>query len=714
MKQVIQNYKTGELKVEEVAYPALRKNSCIIKTKNSLISAGTERTKIETAHMNLVEKAISRLDLVKTLVNNIKQEGILFTLKKAFNKLNTPITLGYSACGEIVEISGELLHEYKVGDRIACIGEIYAAHSEYNCVPNDWFVKIPDDVSDEDAAFVGVGAIALNAVEISQLSSGEKVVVIGLGLLGQIVIQILKAKGVEVLGVEIDESKIDIAKSLGLENCINPVKDDIISSVNSWTENVGADAVIITAASSNNLPIEIAGKISRNKGRVVLVGAMPIIIPRDEYYKKELLFVISRGFGADIYCKESADRKYPFNYLPKSMKENMTEFLNLVSQKKVNVSSLISHKFSLNDAEKAYQMIAENQQKYLGVIFEYDEQQNTSCVIPEQVGIQNVSCCCKNDNSKINIGFIGAGSFCQGYILPVLKKRKDVNLVGVSTATGINASSVAKKFGFSYNTTDFNKILNDKNIDTVFIMTRHNMHGKLVVEALSRGKNVFVEKPLCLNLDELEKIKEAYYKSGKILMVGFNRRFSPFIKKAKDFLANRICPMMITYRVNAGFLPADHWLNNDEGGGRILGEGCHFVDLMNFLVGKNCENVNAVGSTKNGKISDENFNVSINYEDGSIANIQYSSVGDVSFSRERLEIFCENSAVVVDNYKKGEYSRNGVVRKMIRLGRDMGHNNEVNFFIDKLKQGKSLIEFDELVNTAEMVIKVDEIIRNKR
>jgi predicted dehydrogenase/threonine dehydrogenase-like Zn-dependent dehydrogenase len=713
LKQIIQNYKTGELKVEEVAYPSLKKSSCIIKTKKSLISAGTERTKIETAHMNLIEKAISRLDLVKTLVNNIKQEGLVFTLKKAFNKLNTPTTLGYSCTGKIVDLCDTLKNEYKFGDRVACIGEIYASHAEYNCVPKDWFVKVPDDVSDDDASFVGVGAIALNAVEISQLEPGDKVVVIGLGLLGQIVVQILHAKGVRVLGVEIDESKIEIAKNLGLKNCINPVKEDVISAVNSFTFNDGVDAVIITAASSNNLPIEIAGKISRNKGRVILVGAMPIIIPRDEYYKKELIFEIARGFGANLYYRESLNRKYPFNYTPKLMKENMANFLKLVSEKKINISKLISHKFVLDDAEKAYQMIAENNQKYIGVIFEYLENSENS----EKINLNKIIS--ENEKKydfkdKINVGFIGAGSFGQGYILPVLNSRKDVNLVGVSTATGINASSVARKFGFSYNTTDYNEILDDKNIDTVFIMTRHDLHAKFVIEALNSGKNIFVEKPLCLNLDELEKIKEAYKKSGKILMVGFNRRFSPFIQKTKNFLANRIGPMMITYRVNAGFLPAEHWLNNDEGGGRILGEGCHFVDLMNFLVGADCENISAIGSQKNGKISDENFNITLSYKDGSIANIQYSSVGDVSFSRERLEIFCENSAVVVDNYKKGEYSRNGVVKKMTKIGRDMGHNNEVNLFVDSLKKCEGIIGFDELVEDTEMIIKIEDFIVGRK
>ncbi len=701
MKQIIQNYKTGELKVEKVGYPSLKKNACIIKTKNSLISAGTERTKIETAQMNLIEKAFSRLDLVKILFNNIKQEGLVFTLKKAFNKLNTPITLGYSLSGEIEEVD-ENIADFKKGDRVACIGEVYASHAEYNLVPKDWFIKIPDSVNDIEASFVGLGAIAYNSVHLTQVKKNEKIVVIGLGLLGQIVIQILKALGAEVLGVEIDDSKIKLAKSFGIDECVNPMKGDVIAGVNAFTNNFGADAVIITAASKNNFPIELSGKISRNKGRVILVGAMPIIIPREEFYKKELNFVISRGFGADIYYKENS-RDYSYNYTAKTMMENMTDFLHLIGEKKVNVASLVSHRFDISDAEKAYKMIESGKEKYLAIIFDYLGESSSKDKETKMDLTNSKFSGGKKEPKVLNIGFVGAGSFAQGYILPVLKSRKDVNLVGLATASGISAASSAKKFGFEYATTDYKKLLQDDKIDTIFITTRHNTHAKFLIEALENGKNVYVEKPLCLNSDELEKIKKVYREKNKILMVGFNRRFSPFIQKAKDFLQNRVGPIMLTYRVNAGFLPLEHWLHNEEGGGRILGEGCHFIDLANFLIESRYSNLQTVLSAKTEKTSDENFNITITYEDGSIANIQYSSVGDTSFSRERLEMFCDNSAVVIDNYKKAEYSKNGIVKKLTKLERDMGHTNEINFFIDKLKNNESLINFDELVLTHEML-----------
>ena len=314
---------------------------------------------------------------------------------------------------------------------------------------------------------------------------------------------------------------------------------------------------------------------------------------------------------------------------------------------------------------------------------------------------------------RLNIGFIGAGSFAQSYILPILKKRNDINLAGVANATEISANNVAEKFGFNYSTTNYNNILDDKTIDTVFITTKHDMHAQLIIEALSKDKNVFVEKPLCLNMKELAAIKKIYKNNNNILMVGFNRRFSPFVEKAKKFIKNRVSPIMLTYRINAKVLPNDHLLYSQEGSGPILSESCQFIDLINFFVGnEKVENIQTMGSKINEKISDENFNISISYKDGSIANIQYSSVGDANYSSERLEAFCDNSTVIIDNYKKGDYSRKGIVKKLRKFKRDIGHNNEINYFIDSIKNKKSLINFDELVKTTEMTIKVNTLIKS--
>lgn len=707
MKQVIQNYKTGELKVQEVPMPVIKKSNIIVKTRASLISAGTERTKIETAQMNLIEKAISRLDLVKILVNNIKQEGIVFTFKKAFNKLNSPISMGYSCSGEVIE-AGDEATGFKTGDKVACVGENFATHSEVNDVPSDFAVKIPGGIDFQEASFVGLGAIALNSVEISQAEANEKVVVIGLGLLGQIVTQILKAKGCKVCGIEIDKDKLELARELGIDVGGNPITDDIYAQISDFTSGKGTDCVIITAASKNNMPIEMAGKISGNKGRVILVGAMPITIPRNDFYEKELIFMISRGFGAGLYHSIEKGRKFTFNYKQITFQQNMINFLNMVKDGKVNIKRLITHRFSIDDAVKAYDLIKTGKEKYLGIIFDYTKEP----VKEKIVAVEK-----KAANKPVSIGFIGAGSFAQGYILPILRKSKDANLVGVSTASGMESKSVADKFGFSYATTNSDKVISDESIDSIFVVTRHNLHGKFVLDALKRHKNVHVEKPLCVNEKELKEIIDVYsnLNNKPIINVGFNRRFSPFIIKTKQFFRNRTSPLVMNYRVNAGFLPASHWVHSDEGGGRIIGEICHFVDLFQFLAGSKPAEVTAMALDHSDKsIAGGNVLINIRFINGSIGTINYNSLGDSSFSRERLEAFADGSVAVVDNYNIGTFTRNGIQKKLIKIGRDMGHNNEVTNLVQAFKlKNSGLIPFDELVATTLATFKIKEALEKK-
>jgi len=700
MRQVIQNYKTGIISVEEVPNPAVLPNNLLIKTACSLISVGTERSKIETAQMNLLEKAIMRIDLVKQLFNNVKQEGIFLTFRKAMNKLNSPVSLGYSCSGEVIE-KGSAVKGFNVGDKVACVGESFAAHSEINSCPQENCVLLPKDVDFEEGAFSGLGAIALNAVQISQSREDEYVAVIGLGLIGQIVCQILKTKGCKVVGIEIDEGKIAFAKKFDIDICANPVKDDVSSIAHDFTQGKGIDAVIIAAASRNNLPIELAGKISRVKGRVILVGAMPIIIPRKDYYEKELTFMISRGFGSGLYFNEEFERWYPYNYRPISVKENIRNFLNLVSAKDIKIKPFITHRFSLLEAKKVYQLISSNKESYLGVLFTYNK-------ILEQK-VNKVPVLNSQRLLPLNIGFIGAGSFAQGYILPVLKKIKGVNLKGVATATGINSKYVAKKFCFEFCTTDYNVILNDKNINCVFIVTRHNLHAGLVIEALKKGKHIFVEKPLCLNENELKNIISVYNHKVQ-LMVGFNRRFSPFIAQAKEFFKNRGSVLMANYRINAGYIPQGHWLFDFREGGRILGEVCHFVDLLQYLTGEFPDEISAVHAGKDKDSSAiENVLITIKFSGGSVGSINYNAIGDISFPRERIEIFGENSVAVIDNFKEASFSRNGIVKKMKQCSRDMGHNDEIKSFTDLIAHGgKSLIPFKEIVASTLATFKIME------
>ena len=712
MKQIEQNYKTGMLNTEDVPSPLIHANDLLVKTRASLISAGTERTKVETAQMSIVEKAFSRLDLVKSVINNVKQEGLIFTIKKAFNKLDTPISLGYSCAGQIMQ-AGPLVKGYKTGDRVACVGEGYAAHSEINSVPQEYAAPIPEIVDYDEAAFVGLGAIALNAVEITQVRDDESVVIIGLGLIGQIIAQILKIRGCRVLGVEIDEEKISLAKKLGIDVGINPLGDDLDASVKDFTSELGADAVIIAAASKTSLPINMAGEISRNKGRVILVGAMPIVIPRKEYYEKELTFIISRGFGPDLYYKGEEKRSYPYSYRPISIRNNMQNFISLLKHKKIDVKALISHRFNFSEAEKAYELIRTNKEKYLGIVFEYERDPLTD---------KRIFLSKKEHPGLIKIGFIGAGSFAQGYLLPVLRRLKAVELVGVVTASGIKAKNAAKKFCFKYCSTDYNEIFNDDQINCVFIATRHNLHAKFVIEALKKSKNIFVEKPLCINETELKETvsaRNSQVKRGHLpaLMIGFNRRFSPFIQEAKTFFKHRISPLVMSYRVNAGYLQADHWVHNPaEGGGRIIGEICHFIDLLQYLSGSYPYEVFA--KSLNGQDKDfviqDNLLITLKFFDGSIGTINYNSIGDISFPRERLEIFGTNSVVVIDNFKTAVFSRSGVTKKMHRFSRDMGHKNEMKHFVNSLlNEEPSLIPFEEIEATTLTTFKILESLQKR-
>ncbi|MCM8831634.1 MAG: bi-domain-containing oxidoreductase [Candidatus Omnitrophica bacterium] len=711
MKQIIQNYKTGELEVVEVPIPQVSARNLLVKTVNSLISAGTERTKIETAQMSLIEKIITRLDLVKIVMTNIKQEGIIFTLKKAFNKLDTPITLGYSCAGEVLEVASDL-DEFKVSDRVACVGEGYATHSEINLVSQDYAVKIPDNVDYQEASFVGLGAIALNSVELAQILSNEKVAVIGLGLIGQLVVQILKTKGCKVFGIEIDEEKIELAKKFGLDSGASPIKDDIEANSLSFTSNLGFDAVIISAASKNNLPIELAGKISRYKGRVILVGAMPIIIPRKDYYEKELFFSISSSFGAGLYYKPEKNRLYPYNYKSITIKENMQNFLKLISEKRVNVKPLITHCFKIEQAKEAYKLIKTNKEKYIGIIFSYDKKIS----FDKKVIVSSITQ--PQKEKSISIGFIGAGSFAQGYLLPELKKHKKVNLVAVATSSGNTARNVAKKFGFEYCTTDYNEILNDGKINCVFIATRHNLHSKFVIETLKKNKKVFVEKPLCLNETELKEIVSVYIsQKNPFLMIGFNRRFSPFVVKLKEFFRNRVSSLVMSYRINAGYLPPEHWLHNPKiGGGRIIGEVCHFVDLLQYIANSEPVEVYAMAANREKEISlIDNLIVSIKFSDGSVGTINYNSKGDISFPRERLEVFCDSSCAIIDNFTRSSFTRCRITKKFNKLSRDMGHSNEIKNVIDAILNNRSSpIPFYEITSTTLATFKILESIQKEQ
>ena len=694
MNQVVQNYRTGELKVEEVPLPALRSGGLLVRNEYSLISPGTERTKIETARSNIFKKAKQRPDLVKQVYRNMKQEGFVPTFQKVMTRLNTPVSLGYCSAGVVMEV-GRNVKDFNVGDRVVCVGEGYACHAEVISVPEGFCVKAPDGVGLDLAAFGPMGAIAMQGLRQAGVVLGSRVAVIGLGLVGQLTVQLLKAAGCRVVGIDIDGEKLELAGRLGIDVAINRKDESLETAVSVFSSGEGVDAVIVAASTSSSDPLELAGLICREKGKVVLVGAVPIEFPRKEYYEKELDFVVSRAFGPGSYDNDYINGgDYPFGYVRWTARRNTGEFLHMIGGNLVDVRSLVTHSFEIEDAEKAYGMVHNPEGLMLGVLFKYKGQPDTS---------PRVALCEKKPplrKGALSIGFVGAGNFAQSHLLPNLKRFDNVVLRGVSTNRAISANNVGRKYSFQYSTCDYKEVLGDRETDCVFIATRHDLHGPLTIEALRQGKAVFVEKPLAINSEELQCVVEAYQNSERpFVMVGFNRRFSPHGRKAAEILAERAGPLVMHYRVNAGPLPKGHWLYHPlEGGGRVVGEVCHFIDFLQFMASSRPVRVYAVsaGTASMGEV--ENLHITVTFADGSIGNITYTANGDPSLPREHVEIFGDGKVIVIDNFKKFSLVSGGKIKKAALRNPDMGHSSEVTAMINALASGDpSPIPFADIV-----------------
>ncbi len=686
MLQIIQYQKNGEIFIADLPDIKLAPNGILVQNYYSVISAGTERMSVETAKASIIGKAKSRPDLVKQVIDNIKKEGFLATYKKVMNRLDNYKELGYSSAGVVIESS---VDEFRPGDRVACGGTAF--HSELIFVPKNLAVKVPDNVSLEEAAFTTLGAIALQGVRQANPKLGENVVVIGLGLIGLITVQLLKANGCKVIGFDITDKNFELAQSFGCDYT-SILDEDSTKLVESVTNGYGADSVIITASTRSNEPVEKAISFARKKGRIVVVGVTGMNIPRKEFYEKELEFTISCSYGPGRYDIDYEQRgiDYPIGYVRFTEKRNMETVLQLLSQGKLNFSKLITHRFKIEDSLKAYDLITGKiKENYIGILIEYKSEPKKSFLyLKPNLKFR------KTKESEIKIGFIGAGNFAQSYLLPYLVKH-NVDLVTVATRKPINAKSVAEKFNFRNYTTDVNEILYDAQINTVFIASHHNSHGKYVIESLKAGKNVFVEKPLCISLDELNEIKKIYDDFGDekpILMVGFNRRFSKQFNIIKEFFKNRVEPFVINYRVNAGFIPKDHWIQQPEQGGRIIGEGCHFIDIFDFLIEREPVSFYAtcIRSENQNIKNEDNTVLTINYKDGSVANLIYLANGDKSLPKEYCEVFCGGKTAVLDDFKKVKLFNNGKV-KTLRFSGEKGHKEEIDFFI-KCLRGDALMK----------------------
>ena len=682
MKQVVQNYRTGELKVEELPPPALRPGGVLVRTAYSLISAGTERTTVETAQSSLVGKAKERPDLVRQVLDTFKREGLRSTYEKVVSKLNQMKPLGYSAAGVVVGV-GRDVTEFQVGDRVACAGGGYASHAEVIFIPKNLCAKVPAGATLEAASYSTVGAIALQGVRQADPRLGEAVAVIGLGLVGQLTVQILKAAGCQVIGVDIDPAACELAKRSGAD-IVATDEAAARAACLGLTDGHGADCVVITAGTKSSEPVRLAGELARDRARVVVVGLVGMDVPRHLYYNKELDLRLSRSYGPGRYdpAYEEKGNDYPIGYVRWTEKRNLEAFLRLVAEGRVNTELLTTHRFDVANAGSAYELILNRKERCCGVVLRYPE-------ADQQVVAATPAPSVRPAGDELGVSFIGAGNFARGVLLPIVKRADKVKLISVATATGLSAKNTGAQFGFAAATTDYNEVIADRNSPVVFIATRHDSHASLAAEALRRGKAVFVEKPLATNAEDLREVVRAARQSDGLLMVGFNRRFAPLAREVKTRFATRNAPMTIIYRVNAGQVPPDHWTHDpDEGGGRIVGEVCHFVDFVSFLTDALPAHVSAVAvpaEQRTGYLDDSTV-VSMRMSDGSVASIIYTASGDPTVPKEQVEVFCERSVATIDDFKGGAFIAG---RKRSRLGggaQDKGHAAEIAAFFDAVRR----------------------------
>jgi len=617
MKQVLQNRKTGRPFVGEVPVPALQRGRVLVRTVASLISAGTERASVELVSKGLFQEARQRPDLVKAVVAKVKSEGLLNTFASVRDKMAASSTLGYSAAGIVAEVADDVT-EFHIGDRVACAGVGFASHAEVLSVPKNLCVHLPDEVSFEAGAFGTLGAIALQGVRLAEPTLGESIVVIGLGLVGQLTIQLLKANGCRVFGLDLDLARVALAIELGADRAVVS-NEEAANEIEKWTRGRGADAVLITAATDSNQPVELAARVSRLKGRVIVVGMTGLDIPRAPFFSRELKLIISMSYGPGRYDPNYEERghDYPLPYVRWTEKRNIESFLELIGDKRVNVERLTTHRFRIEDAERAYALIsAESTEPYLGVLLNYDPDREVTTRVPLTPAVQRAE-------KAIRLGVIGAGGYVPAMLLPHFKSE-GVEFRSIATASGVSAHDVGKRFGFAQAVSNAEEVLDDPDINLVVIGTRHDSHAELARKALERGKNVFVEKPLALDDDQLDQVLLAAANSTGKLMVGFNRRYSPLARRAKEFFADRNTPLSIVYRVNAGRIPKEHWTQDAvEGGGRIVGEVCHFIDLMQFLTDSTPVSVFAESmSAKSDKTVDaDSVFITLRFADGSNGSI---------------------------------------------------------------------------------------------
>ncbi|PKV48789.1 putative dehydrogenase [Aquimarina sp. MAR_2010_214] len=686
MKQIIQDLKNGETILEEVPVPMVKSGHVLIKTTKSLVSLGTERMLVEFGKANFIQKARQQPDKVKMVLDKVKTDGLKPTMDAVFNKLNQPLPLGYCNVGEVVAV-GRGVTEFTVGDRVASNGN----HVEYVNVPKNLVAKIPDNVTDEEAAFTVIGSIGLQGIRLLNPTFGETMVVVGLGLIGLVTAELLLANGCNVIGFDFDPEKVKIAKEKGIV-AINPAEGtDQVKFVESYTGGIGADGVIITASNKSNEIISQSANMCRKRGRVVLVGVIGLDISRADFYEKEISFQVSCSYGPGRYDEEYEQKgnDYPIGYVRWTEKRNFEAVLKAISRGTLDVKPLITERIPLQDYQKIYGDMGNS--KSIASILEYDSTEE----ITSTVAISKKSF----EGKKGVIGIVGAGNFTSSTILPSLKKLS-ADVKYIASSGGLSSTIMAKRHNIAMSTSNYKEILGDNEVDLVFVTTQHHMHASMVLESLKAKKSVFVEKPLALTSVELEDIIAEYNTQNVNVSVGFNRRFAPLAKKMKKLLGNDNTPINIIATMNAGFIPADVWVHDMEvGGGRIIGEACHYIDLCTYFSGSRVTAVcmNAMGT--NPEENTDNASILLKYENGTNAVINYFANGSKAYSKERLEVYSQERTLIMDNWRKlKSFGFKGGGKASSK--QDKGHYNQFKELIEQQqKGGNPIIPFDEIVNT---------------
>ncbi len=717
MKQILQNLNSGETVIEEIPCPKLSSGHLLIRTSRTLVSAGTERMLVDFGKANLIDKARQQPDKVKMVIDKVKTDGVMPTYESVKNKLDQPLPLGYCNIGTVMEVADDVT-KFKVGDRVISNGK----HAEVVSVPENLCCLVPASVADEEAAFTVLGSIALQGIRLVQPTLGEAVVVTGLGLIGLVTVQLLRAHGCRVLGIDFDQEKLEIARQLGAETVDLSKDDNPISTAEAFSRGRGVDAVIITASTKSNDPVHQAALMCRQRGRIVLVGVVGLELSRADFYEKELSFQVSCSYGPGRYdpLYEEGGQDYPIGFVRWTEQRNFEAVLDMIAEHRIDVKPLISHRFPLDHAQQAYELVGGGGQS-LGIILEYaDTEINSDEKLRQQtINFKEATARTTSSNQPV-LGFIGSGNYATSVLIPAFEKTQ-ARLKSVASSSGISSVHVGKKHGFQETTTDSNKIINDGDINTIVITTRHDSHANFVCQALEQGKHVFVEKPLSLDREGLANIETAYTADNNgnspLVMVGFNRRFAPQVIKIKSLLEGVNEPKSFIMTVNAGTIPADHWTQDMAiGGRRIIGEGCHFIDLLRFLAGSPIVSVQAMmmGESSGIAIQDDLVTFSMQFNDGSFGTVHYLANGNKSFPKERLEVFCAGKILQLDNFRKLNGFGWPGFKKLNLMRQDKGNAACAAAFIQAIKEGKpSPIPFDELVEVTKTSFDIMDILYNK-